>query len=169
MISPTNVLLVAIACSDMLTGSTPVPFYLHFYATNLHKDWLPYNWCATYQYLTEYLPTIFHTSTIWLTVALAAQRYIYVCHPVRAKLVCTIKNFANKCTIMRTYLSLSGVCIFANFCLNLVHCSWSDGEQILEECLNKHGSSIAHCTAEQHLYLSGPYLLFINYLATLIH
>ena len=28
---------------------------------------------------TDFLPTIFHTATIWLTVALAAQRYLAVC------------------------------------------------------------------------------------------
>jgi hypothetical protein len=42
--------------------------------------------------MTEYVPTIFHTASIWLTVALAFQRYIYVCHSLKAKRWCTISN-----------------------------------------------------------------------------
>ena len=38
------------------------------------------------------MPSIFHTSSIWLTVALATQRYIYVCHPFKAKTWCTMRN-----------------------------------------------------------------------------
>jgi hypothetical protein len=33
-----------------------------------------------------------HTASIWLTVALATQRYIYVCHPFKAKTWCTMRN-----------------------------------------------------------------------------
>ena len=30
-------------------------------------------------------PQIFHTASNWLTLTLAVQRYIYVCHPASAK------------------------------------------------------------------------------------
>ncbi len=33
---------------------------------------------------------IFHTASIWLTLALAVQRYIYVCHAPIARAWCTI-------------------------------------------------------------------------------
>ena len=32
---------------------------------------------------------IFHTGSNWLTLVLAVQRYIYVCHPQLAKVWCT--------------------------------------------------------------------------------
>jgi len=32
--------------------------------------------------LLDFLPTIFHTASIWLTVALAVQRYVAVCRSV---------------------------------------------------------------------------------------
>ena len=34
-------------------------------------------------------PKIFHTGSNWLTLVLALQRYVYVCHPPLAKVWCT--------------------------------------------------------------------------------
>lgn len=42
--------------------------------------------------LVQLLPMTFHTASIWLTVALATQRYIFVCHPFKAKTWCTMRN-----------------------------------------------------------------------------
>ncbi|KAJ2943129.1 hypothetical protein O0L34_g18826 [Tuta absoluta] len=41
---------------------------------------------------------MFHTASIWLTLALAVQRYIYVCHAPVARTWCTMPN-VNKCLI----------------------------------------------------------------------
>jgi len=92
MRSPTSTLLVAMAFSDTLTGLLPTPCYLVFYGFGLYADWVPFNWCLPYVYFTEHLPTVFHTASVWLTVTLAAQRYIHVCHPGIGKRVCTIPN-----------------------------------------------------------------------------
>lgn len=35
---------------------------------------------------------MFHTASIWLTLALAVQRYIYVCHAPLARKFCTMPN-----------------------------------------------------------------------------
>ena len=40
----------------------------------------------------ETLPQIFHTTSIWLTLALATQRWIFVCKPEAAKVWCTLEN-----------------------------------------------------------------------------
>ena len=76
MRSPTNALLVAIATSDMLTGLWSVPAFAYFYtgSAGRYREWVPYAWCRAYPILTEFLPTVFHTASIWLTVALAVQR-----------------------------------------------------------------------------------------------
>ncbi|ESO93744.1 hypothetical protein LOTGIDRAFT_94766, partial [Lottia gigantea] len=92
MRSPTNTLLVGMAISDMLTGVFPLPIFLEFFATDRLKEFTPYSWCNAYKYLAELLPTIFHTASIWLTMALAIQRYIYVCHSFKARTWCTIPN-----------------------------------------------------------------------------
>jgi hypothetical protein len=93
MRSPTNALLVAIATSDMLTGVWSVPAFAYFYTSGAHREWVPYRWCYIYPVLTEYIPTVFHTASIWLTVALAVQRYVYVCHALSARQLCTTSNF----------------------------------------------------------------------------
>lgn len=90
MRSPTNVVLVAMATSDMLTGVWSLPFSIWLYQFNGHENWMPYSCCQVYFYFTDHIPTIFHTSSIWLTVLLAVQRYIYICHPIAAKRLCTL-------------------------------------------------------------------------------
>ncbi|CAH1797546.1 unnamed protein product [Owenia fusiformis] len=90
MRSPTNTLLVAMAVSDMFTGIFPMPVFLHFYAFGYFKDYVSIDWCYLYLYFSDIIPTIFHTASIWLTMGLALQRYIYVCYSIKAKQWCTI-------------------------------------------------------------------------------
>ena len=71
----------------------PVPCFLYFYTIgDRYRHYVPHSWCFAYFCLTDYLPTIFHTASVWLTVALAAHRYVYVCHPAPAKRLCTMYN-----------------------------------------------------------------------------
>ena len=46
--------------------------------------------CFLFEFSLETTPQIFHTASNWLTLALAVQRYIYVCNPALAKQCCTI-------------------------------------------------------------------------------
>ena len=92
MRSPTNSMLVAMALSDMLTGVFPIPCFIYFFTLGNHLEYVPNGWCYMYNVLTDIVPTIFHTASIWLTVGLAIQRYIYVCHSLKAKQWCTISN-----------------------------------------------------------------------------
>lgn len=86
MRSKTNIILVAMAVADTLTGTCPLPSYLRFYTwTLLQRQSLvpdpvrvPYRWCSFYFSSIDFLPTMFHTASIWLTVCLAVQRYICV-------------------------------------------------------------------------------------------
>jgi len=81
MRTATNLLLAAMALSDMLTGLCPLPCFVYFYTLGANREWVPYSWCAAYATLIDRLPTVFHTASIWLTVALAIHRYICVCKP----------------------------------------------------------------------------------------
>ncbi len=92
MRSPTNVLLVAMAQSDLFTGLLPIPCFIYFFTLGNFVEWVPASLCYVYDLTFETLPTICHTASIWLTVALAAQRYVCVCHPIKAKQCCTIPN-----------------------------------------------------------------------------
>ena len=100
--TPTNVFLVAMAVSDTLAGIFPLPIYLTFYTTNNYHDWIPYSWCKLYHFLIDYLPTAAHTASIWLTVCLAAQRYLMVCRPTTAKSLCTMRKSIQ--TVLGVYL-----------------------------------------------------------------
>lgn len=79
MRTPANCLLIAMAVADLLTGLCSLPCFLHFYTLGHFRDWVPAVWCSIYVTLVDYLPTIFHTASIWLTAALATQRYVHVC------------------------------------------------------------------------------------------
>jgi len=51
MRTPTNVLLVAIAVADTLTGVCPFPCFVYFFSAEHYKDYVPYFWCYAYIYL----------------------------------------------------------------------------------------------------------------------
>ena len=90
MRTSSNIILLAISLSDLLTVLVPAPtfiymFSLGFYAEPTVSDFM----CSYYEYFIDYIPTLFHTASIWLTLGLAAQRYVYICHPQVARVLCT--------------------------------------------------------------------------------
>jgi len=97
MRTATNLILAAMALSDMLTGLCPLPCFVYFYTLQANRDWVPYSWCAAYVTLTDRLPTVFHTASIWLTVALAVHRYIFVCKPQASQQQHLSKQELSKC------------------------------------------------------------------------
>lgn len=93
MRTPTNLVLMAMALSDMLTLLFPAPWLLYLYTFGNHnKPLRPIAACYAYNYMNEVIPALFHTASIWLTLALAIQRYIYVCHPPLARTWCTMER-----------------------------------------------------------------------------
>lgn len=86
MRTPTNLVLMAMALSDMFTLLFPAPWLLYLYTFgNHHRPLRPLSACYAYNFMNEVIPALFHTASIWLTLALAIQRYIYVCHPPLAR------------------------------------------------------------------------------------
>ena len=92
--------LVSVAISDTLTLLLPAPFY--FYQYGLKHYFVDYVLCEPMDWISLYLPTITHTASIWLTVLLTAQRYLYVCHPFVAREMCTLRN--TTISIVLTYV-----------------------------------------------------------------
>nr|ANO39031.1 GCR057 [Schmidtea mediterranea] len=91
MISATNMILTAIAIADFLTGLFPLPFYViknFSFFSSIRSRTFGY----FYYFSVVVIPTICHTISIWLTVALAVQRFIYVSLPTEAKNICTVKT-----------------------------------------------------------------------------
>lgn len=93
MRTPTNVVLLAMALADMFTVLFPAPWLFYMYTFGNHyKPFYPVSACYAWTYMHEVLPNLFHTASIWLTLALAIQRYIYVCHAPVARTCCTMKR-----------------------------------------------------------------------------
>ncbi|XP_049831337.1 sex peptide receptor [Schistocerca gregaria] len=91
MRTPTNVVLMAMALSDMLTLLFPAPWLFYMYTFGNHyKPLAPTSACYAYHIMNEVVPALFHTASIWLTLALAVQRYVYVCHAPVARTWCTM-------------------------------------------------------------------------------
>jgi len=91
MQSPTNCVLLSMAVCDLCTILIPTPWYIYLYTLGHHTnaEWTAVT-CFLYDFLSVTVPQIFHTASNWLTLALAVQRYIYVCHAAVAKQWCTL-------------------------------------------------------------------------------
>lgn len=138
MRSPTNAILVAMALSDMFTGLFPVPVFLYFYATERVYEWVPYNWCYVISMFRLYIPTIFHTASIWLTMALAIQRYIYVCHSFKARTWCTIKNVVIGTIAIYAIATLSQItCFFETYPVETFRPSTLEPNKTVSACLRE--------------------------------
>ncbi|XP_075155532.1 sex peptide receptor-like [Haematobia irritans] len=99
MSTPTNFVLMGMAICDMLTVIFPAPALIYMYTFGNHyKPLHPISLCRAYIIFVDVLPAICHTASIWLTLALAVQRYIYVCHAPMARTWCTIPR-VKRCTL----------------------------------------------------------------------
>lgn len=86
MRTPTNMVLVTMAIVDLMTLLWPSPWYFYIYTLGYHDKFLyPPVACYAHYLMTDVIPVFFHTSSIWLALLLAGQRYIYVCHPNLAR------------------------------------------------------------------------------------
>ncbi|CAL8104441.1 unnamed protein product [Calicophoron daubneyi] len=85
MRNPTNTLLLAMAVANLLTVLLPLPIYLMFLTTSVFDKHLSIFKGYMVTYFTTILPTAFHTTTIWITVLLAVQRFVYVQFPLKAQ------------------------------------------------------------------------------------
>ncbi|CAB4068330.1 Sex peptide receptor [Lepeophtheirus salmonis] len=92
MKSPTNLVLMSMAISDLLTVIFPAPWYLYIYTMGNVETFNNKETGYAYETMLETMPQIFHTASIWLTLALALQRYIYVCHASIARVWCTLEK-----------------------------------------------------------------------------
>lgn len=120
MRSPTNVLLAGMAFSDMMTGVIPLPIFIYFFSVGHYRDYVPREWCMAYRMLYDNIPTVFHTASIWLTVGLAVQRYIYICHSLQARTWCTIPNVLRGTVIVYLVAFLSQLTKFIDFTVETI-------------------------------------------------
>ncbi|VDO18681.1 unnamed protein product [Heligmosomoides polygyrus] len=94
--TPTNFVLLAMAVSELLTGLCVMPWFLYYFTFSGFESDVKYGlssfWCNAVPYMAAILPSVFHTTAIWLTVYLAIQRYIYICVPTLVRRFCTMSR-----------------------------------------------------------------------------
>lgn len=112
MMSAINVILIGLSVSDTLTVLVPATAIVYMYADGKMPDFIPYESCQLWGYLTKYLPTITHNASIWLTVVLAYDRFIAIRHPFLLRRLCMPRR--SVFIIMGIYI-LATVCHFCRF------------------------------------------------------
>jgi len=99
MRNATNIILIAIAVSDSLTGLVTLPTYIHAYSQyfgaaggNHGVIQLTRGWCEAFMLIKYFVSRAFHTMSIWLTVLLCLQRFVSVYLPFKASSLFTIRK-----------------------------------------------------------------------------
>lgn len=134
MRTPTNAVLMAMALSDMFTLLFPAPWLFYMYTFGNHyKPLSPVGVCYAWNIMNEVIPAMFHTASIWLTLALAVQRYIYVCHAPMARTWCTMPRVLKCVGIIALLATLHQSTRFVDRVYKPVEVQWN-GEEVVTVC-----------------------------------
>ncbi|CAB3399771.1 unnamed protein product [Caenorhabditis bovis] len=111
MVTPTNVVLKYMAIAELLVGLVPLPWTLFFFTLGnfkkLHR--LELWWCYLQKYSMDVFPPVFHNIAMWLTVLLAAQRYISISYPLHSRATCSVRNVRYATFIIATISLFCGL------------------------------------------------------------
>ncbi|XP_050426325.1 sex peptide receptor [Adelges cooleyi] len=144
MRTPTNVVLMCMALSDMFTLLFPAPWLFYMYTLGNHyKPLTPVESCYAWYAMNEVIPTMFHTASIWLTLALAVQRYIYVCHAPVARTWCTMPRVLKCVAWISIMASLHQSTRFVDRVYEPVKISWRGQDSVIV-CRMKHAYWVEH-------------------------
>jgi hypothetical protein len=163
MRTPTNVVLMAMALSDMFTLLFPAPWLFYMYTFGNHyKPLSPPAACYAWYAMNEIIPALFHTASIWFTLALAVQRYIYVCHAPVARTWCTMPRVLKCIGWISCLAILHQSTRFADRTYSPIEIEWR-GEKTLG-CVMKHSYLVTHLIPIDIYYLSyyGFRVIFVH-------
>ncbi|OWF37164.1 FMRFamide receptor [Mizuhopecten yessoensis] len=165
IMSTTNVLLIAVAVSDTLCILPQALFLVSLYAflrSSEDPPHLPFSLCRVWDYIIKNTTSVTHTASIWLTVCLAAHRYVCVCRPFAAKRYFTRKKtILTIVTIYITSLALH-LCRFIDTEYHLVPVGAfkSVNISLAEEELKNSNHTVFTCTAMHVKWLRGNEILY---------
>ncbi|KAK3094731.1 hypothetical protein FSP39_005524 [Pinctada imbricata] len=130
MVSSTNVILTWLAIADLGTMLTYFPFAMHFYI--LKDPQLQYYFTRGFGWVLFLLfhasfSIVCHTIAIWLTIALAIFRFLYIWFPTKGMIYCNIRRA--KIAIALVIVSTVILCI-PNYIMNKL------SEMKTEACVN---------------------------------
>lgn len=120
MISSTNTILLWLAVADLLTMLDYLPFAIHFYIMEPIDPERPafstpeFSWICFLLFHASF-SIVCHTMAIWLTIALAIFRYIYICKPTRGLHYCSQKR---ACFVVVVVIILTVILCIPNYAVN---------------------------------------------------
>ncbi|ESO98420.1 hypothetical protein LOTGIDRAFT_114444 [Lottia gigantea] len=120
MISPTNLILLWLAVADLFTMLSYFPFSLCFYVFRDDQLRMFHTRSAGVIYFLMFhasFSIVCHTVAIWLTIALAIFRYIYICRPTKGAIYCNKRRA--KLTILAVYILTMILCV-PNYATNRI-------------------------------------------------
>ena len=118
MLSSTNTILMWLAVADLLTMMSYLPISIHFYiirdADLEFASTRSFAWICFFMFHINFTVAC-HTVAIWLTIALAIFRYLYICYPAQGMILCSIQRA--KISIILIYAMTLLICV-PNFMVN---------------------------------------------------
>ena len=112
MLSSTNMILTWLAVADLLTMTSYFPVAIHFYIlkdpalefpTTVSRNWIEF------MLFHINFTVVCHTIAIWLTIALATFRYIFIRYPAYSITLCSVGRA--KVAIFSVYVATTIACI----------------------------------------------------------
>ena len=88
----THILVAAMSISETMYAFIPTVFVAYLYEIKKFRSFLPYEYCDAYYIIFIFWTSVFRYHSIWLTVALATQRFICVIYPFEAASLITRKR-----------------------------------------------------------------------------
>ena len=120
MVSSTNLLLTWLAVADLMTMVSYLPISIHFYIMKPPYLEFPaseqYLWVVFMIFQINF-SVVCHTIAIWLTIALAIFRFVYICYPISGQRLCTLARA--KITILAVYVS-TAICCITNYLATVI-------------------------------------------------
>lgn len=120
MASSTNTILLWLAVADLLTMVDYLPFVIHFYVMGPADASRPpfstpeFSWICFLLFHASF-SIVCHTVAIWLTIALAIFRYIFICKPTRGSHYCSQER---ACYVVVLVIILTIILCIPNYTIN---------------------------------------------------
>ncbi|KAL8621962.1 hypothetical protein ACOMHN_035490 [Nucella lapillus] len=120
MATSTNVYLSALAVSDTLKLLNDLLYFIMLLISLISAPSASFMMVHVYPY-AHYIFTVAVCVTAWLTVAVALDRFIAVCHPSRAKSLCTIPRARTVCVSVFVLMLLVSVPSAFRYRMEVMH------------------------------------------------
>lgn len=135
MRNATNVILIAVAVSDSLTGLVTLPTYIYAFTHYERKSLkLSEEWCEAFMISKLFVSKAFHTMSIWFTVCLVSQRFISVYWPFKAQSLFTIPKTLIMITVVAVLSPILHVYHLTNKKASNFQCAWHLADPCKEDC-----------------------------------